>query len=708
MTTTIGPVTIESTAAGAPLLFRSMRAKEELGTPFRYDLELLSPDFHVQPGALLGQLLTVKLQLEDDTIRFFSGYVTDFSMPGSRGRLANYRCTLRPWIWFLSQTTNCRIFQNVTVPDLIKSVFSAHGFTDFEELLTEQYPRREYIVQYRETDLNFVSRLMEQSGIYYYFKHEANRHVLVLADSLSSHSRAPGCERVPFYPPDPNRPHAQDHVFSWAFSQHVTPGVYAHTDYDFRKPRANLLTRANSAGAYPFGQFEVYDYPGEYESPPDGETFARKRLEELQATSGMVRGEGNVRRLEVGRLFELIEHPRDEQNREYLIVSGQYELRTHEHESNGSDQEDFFYCQFTATDSAQPFRPPRRTPRSVVRGTQTATVTGPAGEEIWCDSQARVKVKFHWDRAEAADENSSCWVRVAQAWAGSGWGSIHIPRIGQEVVVDFLEGDPDRPIIIGRVYNELNRPPYPLPGSQTQSGIKSHSTKGGSANNFNELRFEDKKGDEQVYLQAEKNLDVLVKNDATKLVQRDQHARIDRHDVLDVGANRTETVGGTRTETVQKAETITLNDQRSTTIAKSDTLAIGTTQSITVGASRSVTVAASEAIAIGGSRTTDVAKNDSTSVAGNRSTQIGKNEDVSIQGGRTQSVGKNDALQVTQKLELVAGEEITIKSGQSVIIMKKNGDITIKGKNITLDGSGKIQIKAASNVVVKGSKIAQN
>jgi type VI secretion system secreted protein VgrG len=360
--------------------------------------------------------------------------------------------------------------------------------------------------------------------------------------------------------------------------------------------------------------------------------------------------------------------------------------------SAGVAEGEFFTCNFTAMDKAQQFRPARVTPKPVVQGPQTAIVVGPSGEEIHTDEHARVKVHFHWDRHDKSDENSSCWIRVSQFWAGKEWGSIHIPRIKQEVIVEFLEGDPDRPIITGRVYNADQVPPYGLPANKTQSGLKSRSSKEGTTANFNEIRFEDKKGEEQVYIHAEKNQDNVVENDETTKVGHDRTEEVGndekisiKHDrTEDVGNNETISIGGNRTETVEKDESITINGNRTEDVSKDET------------------------ITIGGGRTESVSKDESITISGNRKEDVTKKEEVSIGDERKVTVSKNDALSVGKNFLLDAGESITIKSGSASITLKKDGTITLKGKDITLDGSGKVNVKASGDVVIKGSKVTQN
>jgi type VI secretion system secreted protein VgrG len=329
-----------------------------------------------------------------------------------------------------------------------------------------------------------------------------------------------------------------------------------------------------------------------------------------------------------------------------------------------------------------------------VQGPQTAMVVGPAGDEIYTDKYGRVKVVFHWDRRgqEKKDENSSCWIRVSSPWAGKAWGGIAIPRIGQEVIVDFLEGDPDQPIITGRVYNAEQPVPYELPANMTQTGIKSRSSKSGTPDNFNEIRFEDKKGEEQVFIHAEKNQDIEVEKDETHWVGHDRTKTIDNDETTHVKHDRT--------ETVDNNETITIGNNRTESVQKDE--------SITIGKNRSESVGENETVSISGKRALTVDKAESISIGDSRTDQISKNEDVSIGKNRQVSVGENDSLQVGKKLVLDAGDQITIQTGSASITMKKDGTISIKGKDITIDGSGKINVKASSDVVIKGSKVSQN
>jgi len=715
------------------LLFHAMSANERLSHPFKVDLELLSKNHDIELDDVVGNLLTVRLDMPaEGKTRFFNGYVSQFSYEGNVREFSRYHATLRPWFWLLTRKADCRIFQEKTVPEIIEQIFQDDGFSDFEKRLSGEYRTWEYCVQYRETDFNFVSRLMEQEGIYYYFKHEDGKHTMVLSDSVSAHDPIPDYEKVPYYPPSESGRRERDHLSAWSVRKQVEPGKYSLRDFDFEKPGADLETRSNNPLNHAQKDFEVYDYPGEYVESGEGETYARIRLEELQSQHERVSGGGNVAGLFAGGLFALTGFPREDQNREYLVTSSTVELSSEAYLSGKGGGESACRCSIVALDSKTPYRAPRATAKPVVQGPQTAIVVGPSGEEIYTDKYGRVKVQFHWDREGKDDENSSCWIRVSYPWAGKNWGGVHIPRMGQEVIVDFLEGDPDRPIITGRVYNAESVVPYSLPDNMTQSGIKSRSSKGGSGDNFNEIRFEDKKGEEQVYIHAEKNQDNVVENDETTNVGHDRTEEVGNDEKITIGNDRTEdvgndekiTIGNNRTENVGKDESITIGNNRTENVGNDESITIGSNrtenvgkdesitigsnrtenvgadESITIGASRTENVGSDEKITIGSNRTESVGSDESVSIGGSRSQNVGKDESVSIGAGRSASVGNDDSLSVGKSLSASAGDQIALNTGSASIIMKKNGDITINGKNITIKGSG--------NVVIKGSKILEN
>ena len=523
------------------LLLNQMGGGEELGRLFTYDLQLTSLDANIDLNQLLGKPMSVGLQLADGGERHFHGIVAQCSQSIDQGQFASYQVTLRPWLWLLSRTSDCRIFQNLSIPQIIKQVFRDLGFSDFEDALSRPYREWEYCVQYRETSFDFVSRLMEQEGIYYFFRHEQDRHVLVLADAYGAHTTVPGYASIPYYPKDEQQ-RERDHMHNWHLAQQVQPGSLELNDYDFQRPSASIDVRSAMPRPHTAGDYPLYDYPGTYVQSADGEHYARTRIEALQTLHEQIEFSGNARGLGSGHLFSLTGFSRQDQNREYLIVGIRYNIHQESLESGGGSGSAQYESSLTCIDAQQSFRPLANTYRPIVKGPQTALVVGPKGEEIWTDQYGRVKVHFYWDRHDQSNENSSCWIRVSQSWAGKNWGSMQIPRIGQEVIVSFLEGDPDRPIVTGRVYNAEQTVPYDLPENATQSGMKSRSSKGGTPANFNEIRMEDKKGLEQLYIHAERNQDIVVEVDESHSVGHDRNKSIGHDEVVTIGNDRVRAV----------------------------------------------------------------------------------------------------------------------------------------------------------------------
>ena len=549
--------------AGQAFHFRAMTGEEELNRPFAYEVEVLSKNDDLSLSGIVGKQMSVIVQQSDGGERCFNGYVTRFSELGMSGRYHAYRAVLRPWLWLLSHTSDCRIFQNKTVPEIVKAVFNKHTNALFHESFENaaEYQPRPYTVQYRETDFAFVSRLLEEAGIAYHFVHMADSHTLVLTDAPSVRTSRRGYGEVPL------RPRSQvaetECLHTWNVSEEVKTAACALHDFDYRQPGADLLARR---GTVPDDRSlgEHFEYPGRYASTAEAERAVQVRLDESHSGRRVVQAVGPVRGLGVGDVFTLTEAPWSNPRKRHLVVEARYELRGHDPESGGDEGEpDRFACALTLHDAAASFRPARRTPRPVIQGPQTAFVVTPRdqsseGEEIWTDDHGRILVRFHWERARAdvppqrarpADE-ASCFVRVASAWAGKRWGLQFTPRVGMEVVVEFLDGDPDRPLVTGAVYNAVNRPPYPNT-AKTQSGLRTHSTPGGT-DQGNELRFEDKKGAEELF--------VFAARDQRVTVQADRH--------LTVGGAASVTVSGTRTTTVEKKDKLTLSDEQELTVAK--------------------------------------------------------------------------------------------------------------------------------------------
>ena len=764
------PITLKSPLPAADLRFESMSVSAGLSLLGEMQLGLLSDKPGLKPEDLLGKLVTVTVALRDGAKRHFNGHVTRFGIGAHRGRFYGYQATVRPWLWFLTRTSDCRIFQEESVPDIVKKVFADHGMADFQFKLFRSYRKWTYCVQYRESDYNFVARLLEHEGIYWYFEHTDGHHKLILVDSQSSHDAAPGTETLPYYANADQVPPDTEYVSSWTFAREVETGKAMLRSYDFERPSTSLEVKAQKQRKYDQSDHEVFDYQGEYTLSADGKQIAEDRVDELQSRFELLHGMSNAHGIEVGRLLKMSKHPREDQNAEHMVTALSVHAQVESQESGSTAGS--FQCEFSAIPSAQQFRPPRASPKPFVQGPQTAVVVGPSGEEIFTDKYGRVKVQFHWDHRGEKNEKSSCWVRVSHPWAGKNYGAIHIPRMGQEVVVDFLEGDPDQPLITGRVYNAEQMPPWELPANATQSGILTRSSKGGSAANANAIRFEDKKGSEQLWIHAEKNQDIEVENDETHWVGHDRTKTIDHDETNHIKHDRTETVDnnetitvhGMRTETVDKNETITIHQNRTETVdlnegitigvnrtesvganetisiganrtisvGASETatvalqrthavgvnesiavgaaqeIAIGAAQTVTIGAMQSISVGANQSTTVGAAQTNDIGAAQTTTVGADRKLSVGGAQDTSVAKARKTSVGEDDTLSVGKNLKITAADSITITTGDASITMKKDGTITIKGKDITVDGSGKINVKASSDIVMKGSKILQN
>lgn len=522
-------ISVITPLGGDQLLFRKMTGHEAMGRLFEFEVELLRPEKYgaVDVTKVLGEDMTVQVDCSGSTPRYFNGAVAQFKHTGIERSFICYRAVLRPWLWFLTLTSDCKIFQDKSIPDILKEVFADYSFADVDYQLSGNHETLDYCVQYRESDFNFISRLMEHAGIFYYFKHQKDKHTLVITDSGNAFHTVSGYDSIPFFPPENQERRERDHIYEWLSDHQVRTGKYELDDFDFESPSTDLTAKAQKIRSHARNDFEIYDYPGKYAQANIGMAMTDKRIEELHARYSMIQGAGNALALQPGLEFTLKDFYFSQENAKHFIVSADYQLTGENYESSSGGELEFI-CRFVAVNSQETFRSERITPKPVISGSQTAIVVGPSGEEIWTDKYGRVKIQFHWDRVGNKDEKSSCWVRVSFPTAGKQWGWISLPRIGQEVIVSFLEGDPDRPLITGRVYNGEQMPPYELPGKQTQSGIKTRSSKDGTAENFNELRFEDKKGEEEIYIRAEKDFNCVIENNETRKIGLDKKDKGDQ------------------------------------------------------------------------------------------------------------------------------------------------------------------------------------
>ena len=548
------------------LVFVSLEATEGLSELFEYHIECLSEEADIDFDKAIGQQCTLKIKMYGKE-RQFSGILVEARWLGSKDTYYSYRILLRPWLWLLSRTSDCRIFQDKKASDIIQEVFKERGFNDVEFKLTEDSsnPKLEYCVQYRETDLNFVSRLMEQHGIYYFFKHEGGKHTLVLADSKSSHSAIEGLASIPYVALTGSDRRKEQLIHNWSAQRRFRSGKIELNDYNYQKPNAQMVSDAKGSEHYTRSEMEIYDYPGKYKEKSDGERYAKIRLQSEQALDHRRNGNGEAVNLFPGGLTKLERHWQEPQNIEYLVVRAthSFALEAYRSGSDGGGRDTYFGA-YEFLPSNQPFRAPIVTPKPLINGIQTAKVVTKddnSSEEIDVESLGEIYVRFFWDRKK----KRSCRLRVAQVWSGKRWGGQIIPRVGQEVVVEFLEGDPDRPLVIGTVYNDEYKLPYDLPAKKTIGGLKSDSTKGGGG--YNEWNFEDKKGSEKIGVHAEKDLNVVVLNAETRTIGENLAAGTSRQTTLKHGDDKLDIeMGGQhisiamdQTVDVQKTITITAN-----------------------------------------------------------------------------------------------------------------------------------------------------
>ena len=546
------------------LLFASLDGGETLSELFSYVVQLKTPDTlnlgYVSPAAnlplkpMVGKDLCVNIELDGGGKRHISGLVTAARVVGHEGRSVTYELRMEPWLKLLTHTSDYKAFQNKTVVDILDEVLAEYPYP-VEKRLVESYPVRTWQVQYGETDFDFLQRLMQEWGIYWWFEHSEDSHTLVLADAISAHKACPDSPLVEWH--QEGLKLDKEFIHTITANESLRTGQWVLDDFDFTKPRSLLANTVANPRETGHATYEHYEWPGDYFDKSEGEMLTRIRMEAQRSPGSRVLGAGNIRTLMTGYTFTLENYPTAEVNQEYLLMQTLLFVQDNAQHS-GQDQHFTFSTRFELHPTREVFRPQRTVSKPHTKGPQSAIVTGPAGQEIWTDQYGRVKVQFGWDRYGKMDENSTCWIRVSYPWAGKGFGMIQIPRIGQEVLVDFKNGDPDLPIIVGRTYNQDTMPPWGLPGMASQSGIFSHSLYGGPTNG-NMLRFDDKTGAEEVKFHAEKDLNTTVKN------------------------NETHTVMVDRTKTIIKNETNSIGEDRNTTVTKNDGLSVKLAQTINIG-----------------------------------------------------------------------------------------------------------------------------
>jgi type VI secretion system secreted protein VgrG len=688
-------IAIETPLGKDKLLLTSLAGEETISSLFAYELEMLSGDQAIQPESLIGRSVKIIITSEDGKTRPIHGMVAQFRAGPLVGReLRQYNAQVVPWLWYLGQSSDCRIFQHLNVPDIIEQVFKTFGFTDYQlSVARGDYPKLEFCVQYRETALNFVSRLMEEVGLFYFFRHEKERHLLVIADGNVSFNALPDPQLI--YAPGNSQ---SGHVTRWEHIYTFRPGRWSQKDFNFETPSNDLTTTEKTVLKLRNAEaFERFDYPGLYTNKSLGSKVTRKLMEAEEAAYHAVLGASNYPCLDTGGKFTLARHPCEADSTAYVVRRVRHEATCTSYLNQGEPSR--YDNTFQAIPNDVPFRPLRVTERPFVHGPQTAIVVGPPGEKIFTDKYGRVRVQFHWDRYGKYDDKSSCWIRVSHAWAGGGWGGVNLPHVGHEVIVSFLEGDPDRPLVTGRVYNGENAKAISLPANKTQSAMQDHSG--------NHLLMEGKGGAQEVRLHAVKDMHHTVVNDRTKTVGNDETTKVGGHRKENVDKTESVKIKLARTHDVGLVDTLTVGAARFHTVKAAETVHVGAARMVSVGLYQRTQIGAYQTTKIGASETHSVKLKRNTSIGSDETTKIGGKKTLTVTKDRSAQINENDTLNVNKNISNSAGEGITIsakkdiihKNDKASITIHENGNITIKAEKITIEGNG--------DVFVKGKKIIQ-
>lgn len=699
---------IETPLGTDKLVLISFTGEEQISSLFRFELRLLSQEERIAPLDIVGKAIDFYVRFPDDEKRYFNGVVNRFTYAGQDDRTHYYSAEIVPWMWFLTKGSDCRVHEtqkSKNAKDIIDGLLSELGFTDYEWDVKRNPEVREYCVQFRETHYEFITRLLAEEGIYYYFRHEQGCHKLVFTDHANG---GYDCKDASVQLlSNLSQPEVTDNLTDWHHQYEFTSGKYSLTDYNFETPSTSLLLNKNSLiSLKDNSKLEFYDFPGFFGQKGLGEALTKLRMEEEEAGYDTVRGGSECRSFSPGGRFKVEEHHNPgEKGGKWMLTSVRHTAALGGNYLTGASHSDEIYRnEFTCMPAEVTYRPPFIS-RTGVDGLQSAVVVGPAGEEIYTDKYGRIKVQFPWDRRGKKDDNSSFWIRVSQVHAGQGWGMMDLPRIGEEVLISFLDGNPDRPIVIGRVYNADNAVPFALPGEKTRRGNSTKTHKGAG---YNEMSMDDTVGKEQLRVNAQYDMNSNVNHDQT----------------LDVGNNQTQTVGVDRSRTVGSNETISVGSNRSMTVGSNHDETIATNQTVKVGANQSVTVGANQTTAVGGSQSVTVGKSKTETIAMASNEMVGvakalevgtaysivagTNMSATVGGNSSATIAKNSSEDVGKKKTVTVADEISIVCGSSKLVMKKDGSILLEGKDIVIKGSGKITVKASGDMVLKGSKIGQN
>jgi type VI secretion system secreted protein VgrG len=645
-------------------------------------------------------MVTIEQTRQDGSTRYYNGYVFDFGRERDDAGFSYYEMTLLPWLAFLRYRHDNYLFHGKTLEQQTTEIFDDYEVRDWKAVqLSNDAPMTD-ASQYAESDYNYLHRRWEAQGWSYWYEHKKDGHTLMLSGDSTLTDPVDGGESISWQ----GKSGVTERGI-WQFSplRTVASTQYAASSFDFKNPRpvSSSLPTVNQQGQVP--TMEVYEYTGSYgfKDQAAGDAFVRLRMEEIEANGKHFQGMGDDDRMQPGRWFRLTGHGNLSQGTQAQGKDGDDEFVIVEVRHNASNNYETgeggtatYNNEVTCLRRKIPWRPGRgyNSDEPRIYGLQTAIVVGPEGEEIHTDEYGRVRVQFHWDRSGTFNEKSSAWVRVASTWAGSNFGFVAVPRIGQEVLVQFLDGNPDRPLITGRVYNQQNMPPWDLPANKTQTGILSRSSQGGGYDNANALRFEDSKGKEEVWLHAERDQRIEVENDETHWVGRDRSKTIDRDETVHVKHNRTETVYNDETITVHNNRTERVDANEKISIGQNRTEDVGQNETIDIGANRSVTIGGNKAETIMQAKAETIALAKALTIGLGYQTTVGGAMNTSVALAQSTQVGLSKSAIVGKKYSITAGDELSIKVGKASLVMRSDGTVLINGSTFDFSASGPVQI----------------
>ena len=697
-------------ALGKDVFFlRRLKATESFSQLFTIDVDLLSYDSNIRAEDVIGSHIATFIGTNGPQPRSLNGFVKSFAYTGLEKRgLYGYTAELVPWLWFLDKRTNCRVFQNQNIQKIIESVFTELGFNDFKFSLIDTHQPFEYCVQYQESDFHFISRLLEQEGLFYFFEHKPNKHILHISDNAAIFTFLD--EKTIEHSSDSRAKHFLDR---WQHRFQYCSGAFAQTDYNFENANLSLLTETpTSIKLSNNSALERFEFPGNYSENQRGQTLTRIRMQQEEAGYQVVSAGGNFHQVEVGKKFKLRSDEAVSDDKKNFVISeirheafeGSY-VDDEKKEEGGVVVESSYKNNFVCIPEEVTYRPPLKTSKPRIDGVQTALVVGKPGDEIYTDKYGRIKLQFYWDRYGQKNETSSCWVRVATAWAGPKWGTLNIPRVGQEVVVTFVNGDPDQPLVIGSVYNSKNMPPVTLPEGKHYSGMRSRSAKGG-AESFSEFSVDDSEGGEQIKVHAKKDYNATVGNNLTSSVTADASYNVDGNSSSTVKGNNTASVIGNSTSSVQGNHDWSVQGNRSGSVTGNLTENITGNSAKTISSNETRNVTSNQTITVGANQESSISANQKISVGANQDTIISGNHTVNVTG--VQNISANSRDVVISGASKTSAADITLEAGSSINLKVGDAVITIDGSGITLTKGGSSKKIDAASVSVKAAIINLN